>query len=125
MAVAGEEGESTEMSEELRVAGNVLEKSTQMLIRQFSKPENRYRLQEFRGEFKLNNQESELGNFTDTWKDLNKLVSYWLTTPQEEVQSNAILKEKLETDVKKLKDLAKTASDNYKKKSTECKQIQE
>ena len=36
-----------------------------------------------------------------------------------------ILKEKLEIDVKKLKDQAKIAQDNYKRGSTECKKRQE
>ena len=96
------------MSEEMRKTQQTLEKSTQILIRQFAKTENRYKLQEFRGEFRLNN-DSEMSSFNESWKGLGQLVNYWLTTPQEEVLSNQVQKEKLEVDVKRLKEASKAA----------------
>ena len=48
-------------------------------------------------------------SFNESWKGLGQLVNYWLTTPQEEVHSNQIQKEKLEVDVKRLKEASKAA----------------
>ena len=60
-APSGEEEGVEVISEEMRACMNTLSQSTQLLIRQFSKPENRYRLQEFRGEFKMSSDNTELG----------------------------------------------------------------
>lgn len=86
MAMAGEEDGEQAISEELRIAQENLTSSTQKMIRQFSKMENRAKLQAFRNEMKL--QESELSEFNQTWNELGELITYWLTTPQEEVKSN-------------------------------------
>ena len=53
------------------------------------------------------------------------MITYWLTTPQEEVKSNQEQKEKLSVEVDTLKKNADTAKDNFKKESEACKKRQE
>lgn len=93
------------------------------VVRQFSKPENRLKLQVFRNEIKV--QDSDLAEFNQTWKELGDLITYWLTTPQEEVKSNQEQKEKLSVEVDLLRKGADTAKDNFKKESEACKKRQE
>lgn len=87
------------------------------IVRQFSKPEPRAKLNQFRAEI-LGNKgggESDLAEFNQTWKVLGDLVHDWLTTPQEEVKSNQEQKEKLSVEVDILKKKADAAKDDYKK----------
>jgi hypothetical protein len=116
MNLTGEEEGGEAVSEDLRIAQDTLKASTMKVVRQFSKPENRAKLNQFRAEI-LGNKggDSDLAEFNQTWKVLGDLVNYWLTTPEEEVKSNLEQKEKLSVEVDTLKKKADAAKDDYKK----------
>jgi hypothetical protein len=63
---------------------------------------------------------SEIGEFLGSWKDLDALMRYMLTTPLEEVRSNQDQKEKLNIEVDNLKKKAAMAQENFKKASSEA-----
>lgn len=65
---------------------------------------------------------SESGEFLNSWKDLDSLMRYMLTTPLEEVNSNQDQKEKLNIEVDNLKKKANQAQENYKKAASEANQ---
>lgn len=61
----------------------------------------------------------------ESWGKLRELVTVWITTPQEEVKSNELQRERLEGEVKQLLVAAKEASEKYKKETAESKKRQE
>lgn len=73
-------------------------------------PEHQAKLDSFG--FKVN-QEGEFAQFMETWALMNELMTYNLTTPQEEVQSNTEQKVKLTHEVGKLKEDHKAAIAEY------------
>lgn len=99
-----------------------LAESTQKLIRQFSKRENQLLLKTFDHKTK---DESEIQTFMESWGKLGELVTNWLNTPQEEVKSNEIQRERLEGEVKGLLVTAKEAQEKYRRETAEHKKRQE
>ena len=115
-----QEDEEDPMAEEINLVSNDLRSSTQKLIRQFSIPENRERLERFH---KVG--DGDIQAFMDTWAAMTELMNYNLTTPQEEVQNNEEQKIKLTQEVSKLKELANNAHSDYKRQSGECQKHME
>ena len=117
----GEE-DNDPVSEDTRRVAVLLEESTQKLIRQFGKRENQLLLKSFNPKPK---DESEIAVFIENWGKFSELVTNWLNTPQEEVKSNELQRERLEQEVKDLHKAAKDAQEKYKRETAECKKRQE